>query len=85
MIVIKHRVNTVENLKKTPIRFGVEIDLRSENGNIYLHHDPFKKGVQFKKWLNHFNHKIIVLNVKEEGLEKKILSLLEYKKINLFC
>ena len=84
MIIIKHRINTVENLKKTPIRFGVEIDLRSENGNIYLHHDPFKKGVQFKKWLNHFNHKIIVLNVKEEGLEKKILSLLEYKKIKNF-
>jgi hypothetical protein len=84
MILIKHRVNTIENLKKTPIRFGVEIDLRSENGNIYLHHDPFKKGVQFKKWLNHYKHKIIVLNVKEEGLEKKILGLLENKKIKNF-
>ncbi len=81
MIFIKHRVNTIKYLKKTPSIYGVEIDLRSESGNIYLHHDPFKKGVLFKKWLNYFNHKIIVLNVKEEGLEKKILSLLKAKRI----
>jgi len=84
MILIKHRVNSINSIKKTPSRFGVEIDLRSKNGYIYLHHDPFKKGEQFKKWINYFNHKIIVLNVKEEGLEKKILISLKKKKITKY-
>ena len=43
MIIIKHRVNKVKQLKSTRIDFGVEIDLRSNNNKIYLHHDPFKK------------------------------------------
>jgi hypothetical protein len=84
MIFIKHRINTIKDLLNTPCDYGVEIDLRSENGNIYLHHDPFKKGILFKKWLNYFNHKIIVLNVKEEGLENKIINLLKKKKITKF-
>ena len=43
MIIIKHRVNTIESLKKTSKEFGVEIDLRSNNKEIYLNHDPLKK------------------------------------------
>ena len=61
--------------KKTPKKYGVEIDLRSENKKIYLHHDPFKKGTLFSEWLKYYNHKLIVLNVKEEGLEKHIIKL----------
>ena len=81
MIIIKHRVNTSKELKKTNINFGVEIDLRSKNKDIYLHHDPFKKGELFSKWIKSYKHKLIVLNVKEEGLEPKILKIL--KKNNL--
>jgi hypothetical protein len=84
MIIIKHRVNKIKNLKQTPVKYGVEIDLRSENRNIYLSHDPFKKGVKFINWLKYFNHKIIILNVKEEGLEERILDLLKIKRLNNF-
>ena len=49
MIIIKHRVNTSKELKKLSNNFGVEIDLRSNNQNIYLHHDPFKNGELFSK------------------------------------
>ena len=84
MIIINHRVKTISKLKKTPINFGVEIDLRSENKIIYLNHDPFKKGIIFQNWLKKFKHKIIVLNVKEEGLENKILKILSKKKIKKF-
>lgn len=84
MIIIKHRVNNLESLKKTPDKYGVEIDLRSENKKIFLSHDPFTKGPLLENWLKNFNHKIIVLNVKEEGLEVKILDLLKKKKINNF-
>jgi len=84
MIFIKHRVNSVADLKKTNAEFGVEIDLRSENKKIYLHHDPFKKGETFEKWIKQFRHKIIVLNVKEEGLEDRIIKTLKKNKINNF-
>lgn len=84
MILIKHRVNKIKDLINTPKKYGVEIDLRSEKGKIYLHHDPFHKGTNFNTWLKHFKHKIIVLNVKEEGLENKILNILKKKKIKNF-
>ena len=84
MIVIKHRVNTIKGIKKTPIQYGVEIDLRSSLNSIHLHHDPFKKGVKFAKWIKFFNHKLLVLNVKEEGLENKILSILNFNNIKNF-
>ena len=57
MIFVKHRVNSIADLKKTNAEFGVEIDLRSENKKIYLHHDPFKKGETFEKWIKQFRHK----------------------------
>ena len=82
MIIIKHRVNTLKEIKNTSKEYGVEVDLRSNLDSIYLHHDPFKKGIKFKKWIKYFNHKLLVLNVKEEGLEKKILIILKKYKIN---
>ena len=84
MILIKHRINKISDLKKTPKKYGVEIDLRSENKKIYLHHDPFQKGTLFSEWLKYYNHKLIVLNVKEEGLEKHIIKLLDLHKIKNF-
>ncbi len=84
MIIIKHRVNTSKELKRINNNLGVEVDLRSDKNDIYLHHEPFKKGELFSKWLKNFNHKIIVLNVKEEGLENKILKILKMRKIKKF-
>ena len=84
MIIIKHRINTSKQLKKVNINFGVEIDLRSNNKDIYLSHDPFKKGELFSNWIKHFNHKLIVLHVKEEGLEQKILKILKKNKVTNF-
>ena len=84
MIIIKHRVNTSIELKKISKNYGVEIDLRSNTKDIYLHHNPFKKGELFYSWVKNFNHKLIVLNVKEEGLENKILKILKKNKITNF-
>lgn len=81
MIIVKHRINTSRELKKINVNFGVEIDLRSKNKDIYLHHDPFKKGELFSNWIKSFKHRLIVLNVKEEGLEPKILSILKRNNV----
>ena len=84
MILINHRVNSIKKLKSTPFNFGVEIDLRSEKNKIYLHHDPFKKGVSFEKWIKYYKHKILILNVKEEGLEDMVIKILKKNKIKNF-
>ena len=84
MILIKHRVNKINDLKKLDKTYGVEIDIRSKGKKLYLHHDPYVNGESFTKWLKHYNHKIIVLNVKEEGLESQIIKILKKNKINNF-
>jgi hypothetical protein len=81
VIIINHRVNTIDKLENTPKEYGVEVDLRSNGNDIIIHHDPFKKGVLFKDWLQYFNHKTLILNVKEEGLEQVVLNYLNKKNI----
>ena len=78
---IIHRVNTVKGLSKVPKDFGVEVDIRSEGKRLIMHHDPFEEGESFTDWLNYFNHGTLILNVKEEGLEKVLIDLMESKKI----
>lgn len=84
MIIIEHRVNKINQIKRINKNHGVEIDIRSNLNHLYLSHDPFKKGISFKKWLKFYKHKILILNVKEEGLEKKILSILKKKNIKSY-
>ena len=84
MVKIAHRVNTIDLLKKTPLDLGVEIDIRSNGYDLILHHDPFEDGVLFKDWLKYFSHQTIVLNVKEEGLESRVLKLLKENNISDF-
>ena len=84
MIIIKHRVNNSKELKRLNNDYGVEIDLRSNNKQIYLHHDPYVKGELFSKWIKYYDHKLLVLNVKEEGLEEQILKILKKNKIKKF-
>ena len=68
----------------TSKEFGVEIDLRSYNKKIYLHHEPFRKGEFLKDWIKYYDHKMLILNVKEEGLEKSIIKILKKNKIRNF-
>ena len=81
MKFIQHRVNLESNLKLVPSKFGVEIDLRTSRGEIILTHDPNEAGELLKDWLDSFNHELLVLNVKEDGLESIILEFLEEHKI----
>ena len=42
MEFIAHCINTVEELKKLPKHFGLEIDLRDYGTRLVLEHDPLK-------------------------------------------
>jgi hypothetical protein len=73
-----HRINTIAELTEIPIEYGIEIDLRDNvNGEIHLAHDPFILGELFEEYLKHYHHSFIILNIKSERIEWKILELLQ--------
>lgn len=69
---MSHRVNSVAKMAEVSVENGVEIDVRTYQGHLVLAHDPFDCGENFETWLKCYRHKILVINVKEEGLEKAI-------------
>jgi hypothetical protein len=69
VIVVRHRVNTIEELRETPTNLGIELDIRSNEEGLYLSHNPFVPGCSFEEFLAEVNHQLLILNVKEEGLE----------------
>jgi len=81
MLIVEHRRNTIEDLKAVPRHHGVEIDIRSYDNRLVLHHDPFCEGTDFEGWLKYFNHRLIILNVKEEGIEGRIQELIDKRGI----
>lgn len=82
MNYICHRVNSIEELKRLPSEYGVEIDLRDNvDGSIYLQHDPFLIGDDFEEYLKYYHHGTMILNIKSERVELKALELL--KKYNI--
>ncbi len=85
MKIIRHRINTIEELALIDNEYGIEIDLRSQNGEIILSHDPYPKdSIRLVDWLKFYRHNNLVLNVKEEGLEQKVLELMDLFAIQEF-
>ena len=77
MEYIAHRVNTIAELKNLSKEYGVELDLRdSLDGKIYIQHNPFIPGEDFESYLKEYHHGTMILNVKSERIEPKILDLI---------
>jgi len=81
VLIVRHRVNTLSQLVDTPKSFGAEIDLRSRNDELILEHDPYKQGELFDEWLSAWNGQFLVLNIKEEGLEDRIIQTLNARGV----
>jgi len=81
MEYIAHRINTIDELKNIPKEYGVELDLRDYGNRLILQHDPFKNGEDFEEYLKHYNHGTMILNIKSERIEHKVLELI--KKYNI--
>lgn len=76
MHLIAHRRNTLQDLQATPTKYGVEVDIRSQGDRLIIHHDPFVEGASFEEWIAAYKHGTLILNVKEEGLEDRLLALM---------
>ena len=85
MILIDHRRNTIEQIKETLPHRGVEIDLRNHGQDILVTHDPFvTDAVTLEEWLQHYRHKFLIANVKEEGMEDRLTALFKKHSIDDF-
>ena len=81
MKLIAHRCNTLSELLATDSKYGVEVDIRSEGDRLIIHHDPCVVGNEFEEWVSEYKNATLILNVKEEGLEQRVIQLMEKYRI----
>lgn len=84
MEIIAHRINRKVQLAELDRRYGVEVDIRSRGEDLIIHHDPFSSGENFEDWLSSYAHGTLILNVKEEGLEERLIALMAARQIESF-
>jgi hypothetical protein len=84
VIIVQHRRNTRAQLRETPVERGIEVDIRSHGERLIIHHDAFVDGESFDAWLDDYRHRLLILNVKEEGLEDRLLELMQDRGITEF-
>jgi len=84
MEIILHRINTLNKLKKIPLKYGVEIDVRSNNSKLILNHEPFTEGELLDNYLEVYGHGTIIFNIKEAGIEEEVINLAKKFKLKSF-
>ena len=76
MKFIAHRINTIEELKSIPFEFGVELDVRDSGQDLIVVHNPFEDGILLDEYLKHYHHGTMIVNVKSERIEHRIIEML---------
>ena len=84
MEIIIHRINSLSKLKNVPKNYGIEIDVRDFKKDLILSHDPFKKGDKLDKFLKYYNHGTLIINIKSEYIESKVMRLLKKYQIKKY-
>lgn len=90
MNFIRHRINTLMELKSVPKDMGAEVDVRYHNNDLILHHDPFNHDIETPLKLEDFlvswkQNGTLILNLKTEGIEDECIALMsKYQVQNWF-
>ena len=91
MELIKHRLNTLEQLISLNGNLGAEIDVRYHYNELILTHDPFfhheREFITLEKFLKNWKNlkNTLILNIKTEGVEESCIKLLNsYRTSNRF-
>jgi hypothetical protein len=84
VIVVAHRRNQLAQLLGTPRELGIEMDVRIRGDRLVVAHDPFEDGVDLHHWLDQYEHRLLIVNVKEEGLERHVLHQLRARGVEAF-
>jgi hypothetical protein len=83
-IFIAHRINTIKELGALPRQYGVEIDIRQWGKELILQHEPFMNGEKFEDYLKNYRHAFMILNIKCERVEHKVLELIKKYKVKRY-
>jgi hypothetical protein len=88
MEIIAHRINTLDALSRLAPELGAEIDIRSRGGRLILHHEPHAEGPLFSDFAALYartrRERLLILNTKEDGLDKEILAILAQNGLKRF-
>ena len=75
VLPIAHRINTIEDSDSIPRGIGIEFDVHAYGSELVVSHDPFCRGVKLHNFLKHNKDRFCAINIKEEGIEKKVIDL----------
>ena len=84
MEIVVHRINSINQLKSVPYNYGCEIDIRSQGSKLILNHEPYSLGDYLIDYLDNYRHGLLVLNIKEAGIENDVLNLVRERDISSF-
>jgi hypothetical protein len=84
MEIVAHRINLINELLKVPVKYGCEIDIRSQGSKLILNHEPYLSGDSLVDYLDNYKHGLLVLNIKEAGIENDVLHLVRERNIPSF-
>ena len=84
VLIINHRINTIKELYLLPLGVPVEVDIHAYGDRIVVQHDAMKDGPDFCDWLDAAGRRFAILNIKEEGIENKVLKMAENSSLEDF-
>ncbi len=84
MEIVAHRINLINELLKVPVKYGCEIDIRCQNSKLILNHEPYLSGDSLVDYLDNYKHRLLILNIKEAGIENDVLQLVRERNIPSF-
>tara|TARA_B110000027_G_C15987333_1_gene241577 strand:+ start:98 stop:688 length:591 start_codon:yes stop_codon:yes gene_type:complete len=84
MKIVAHRINKISTLKRLPKKYGCEIDIRSQGSQLILNHEPYESGDGLLDYLDNYNHGLLVLNIKEAGIENDVLNAVRIRGLSSF-
>jgi hypothetical protein len=58
------------------------VDIRSSGADLIISHDPYVAGESFSDWIEAYAHGTLILNVKEEGLEARLIETMKTRGID---
>lgn len=84
MEIVIHRINLINDLKLLPLKYGCEIDVRSQGSKLILNHEPYMSGDNLVDYLDNYKHGLLVLNIKEAGIENDVLKHVRERHISTY-
>jgi hypothetical protein len=84
MEIVTHRINLINELLEVPVKYGCEIDIRSQDSKLILNHEAYLSGDSLVDYLDSYKHGLLVLNIKEAGIENDVLQLVRERNISSF-